>query len=69
MDSEEFLKQVEKMKQNFKQSIEQDIREHKQHGLDIFYSENGILIMEKPDGTKYEYEMINDEPVIVREIK
>jgi len=69
MNGKEFLKRIKDIEEGFKKSIEQDIAEHKQHGLDIFYTENGISIMEKHDGTKYEYNMVDDEPVIVREIK
>lgn len=69
MNGKEFLKQAKEIEEGFKQAIEQDITEHKQHGLDIFYIEDGISIMEKHDGTKYEYKMVDDEPVIVRKIK
>ena len=69
MNGKELLKRIKEIEEGFKQSIEQDITEHKQHGLDIFYIEDGISIMEKHDGTKYEYKMVDDKPVIVREIK
>lgn len=69
MNGKDFLKQAKEIEEGFKQAIEQDITEHKQHGLDIFYIEDGISIMEKHDGTKYEYKMIDDEPVIVIKIK
>lgn len=69
MNGKDFLKQTKEIEEGFKQSIEQDITEHKKHGLDIFYIEDGVPIMEKHDGTKYEYKMVDDEPVIVREVK
>ncbi|MGB3650136.1 MAG: hypothetical protein WBA41_02875 [Rivularia sp. (in: cyanobacteria)] len=69
MNGKEFLKQAKEIEEGFKQAIEQDITEHKQQGLDIFYIEDGISIVEKHDGTKYEYKMVDDEPIIVRKIK
>ncbi len=69
MNSKEFLDWTNKLTQKAQEGVREEIAEHKQHGLDVFYTQGGIPIMEKPDGTRYEYKMIDDKPVIVREIK
>lgn len=69
MDSKEFLDWANKLTENAQAGVREEIAEHKQHGLDIFYMEGEILIMEKSDGTKYEYKMLDNQPVIIHQIK
>lgn len=47
-----------------------EIAEHKALGHSIFYSRNGIPIMEEPDGRCFEYRRLEDGTrEIIREVK
>lgn len=40
--------------------LEQEIAQHKANGRAIFYSENGVSIMELADGRCFEYRLLED---------
>ncbi|MEM7552507.1 MAG: MmgE/PrpD family protein [Cyanobacteria bacterium P01_A01_bin.84] len=69
MNGKEFLDWTSELTRKAQSGVSEEITEHKKKGIDIFYIQDDVHIMEKPDGTKYEYKMVDDEPVIVREIK
>ncbi len=40
--------------------VQREIAEHKANGHSIFYSRNGVPIMEQPDGRCFEYRRLED---------
>lgn len=50
--------------------VQREIAEHKASGHSIFYSRNGIPIMEQPDGRCFEYRRLEDGTrEIIREVE
>lgn len=50
--------------------VQIEIAEHKAKGHSIFYSRNGIPIMEQPDGRCFEYRRLEDETrEIIQEVE
>ena len=50
--------------------VQREIAEHKAKGHPIFYSRNGIPIMEQPDGSCFEYRRLKDGTrEILREVE
>lgn len=49
--------------------VRKEIAEHKAHRRSIFYSRNGVLIMELADGRCFEYHLLEDGTrEIIREV-
>jgi hypothetical protein len=62
-----FCQELEKLGQV---GVQKEIAKHKAKGHPIFYSRNGLLIMEQADGHCSEYVRLEDGTVkIIREVK
>lgn len=58
-------KELERLAQ---EGVKQEIAKHKAAGHPIFYSKNGVFIMELPDGGCLEYHLEEGTRKIVREV-
>ncbi len=62
-----FSKELERLA---RVGVQREIAKHKAKGHSIFYSRNGIPIMEQPDGRCFEYRHLEDGTrEIIREVK
>ncbi len=68
MDSE-FNKWTTQLEHLAQLRVKQEIAENKADGNPIFYSKEGVPIMELPDGRCFEYQRSNGILTIVREVK
>ena len=65
----EFLQWTKKLEQLAQSGVKEEIAQHKALGRSIFYSRNGVLIMELADGRCFEYQRLEDGTrEIVREV-
>jgi hypothetical protein len=53
----EFFQLVERLTRSAQEGLKQEIAAHKAKGNPIFYSWEGIFIMELPDGRRFEYKL------------
>ncbi|MDJ0696923.1 hypothetical protein [Mastigocoleus sp. MO_188.B34] len=56
------------MTKQVQEGVQKEILKHRLHGNPIFYEEDNILIMENPDGKKFEINLEDDEIKIIREL-
>lgn len=56
----EFLQWAEELEQLAQAGLKQEIATHKANGRPIFYSRDGVLIMELADGRCFEYRRRED---------
>ena len=65
-ESSQWTKELEQLAQA---GLKQEIASHKAHGRPIFYSRDGVLVMELADGRCFEYRHLKDGTrEIIREV-
>ena len=65
----EFFEWAKELEQLAQAGLKQEIASHKAHGRPIFYSRDGVLIMELADGRCFEYRHLKDGTrEIIREV-
>ncbi len=64
----EFNEWSESLTRQVKRGVAKEIAEHKLRGQPIFYEENNMLIMENPNGEKFEYKLEDGDVQIIRKL-
>lgn len=64
----QFSQLVDILTRSAQEGLQKEIAIHKSNGRPIFYSDEGILIKELPNGDRFEYQLENGIEVIVRQL-
>ncbi|MDJ0696925.1 MmgE/PrpD family protein [Mastigocoleus sp. MO_188.B34] len=64
----EFTEWSQSLAEQAQKEVQQEIAMHKLNGQPIFYEEDNMLIMENPDGKRFEYRLEDGKVQIIREL-